>query len=59
MSDEDQNCTCDHPFRIGQKLYLCGSDLCGRIKHMAVETLKTMNGFDRERKVIILSEDKE
>jgi hypothetical protein len=54
---EDDNCTCDNPFRPGHKLFLCGSDLCGRIKHLMVDTLKTTKGFDPERKVIILSEE--
>lgn len=56
---DDENCSCPHPYRLGEKLKLCGSDLCGAVKHMLVDTLKTVNGFDTERKVIILSEEDE
>lgn len=58
QSDDDK-CVCPHPFRLGEKLKLCGTDLCGAVRHMLVDTLKIVNGFDKERKAITLSEEDE
>lgn len=59
MTEDNTTCYCDHPYRIGEKLWLCGSDLCTQVRHMMVDKMKTVNGYDSSNKTIILSEDTE
>lgn len=54
MADEDE-CYCDHPIRKGERLWLCGTELCEKVKYMMLDKLKTVNGYHPESGSVILS----